>query len=249
MGEKNVSLAAKKTAAPQAQTQIKLRTPIISYSGRRVRKRRALQPKRMILPLFCLLFAFLMLFSYAEKRLSPRMKELAELNAKKHLLETVNRTVGEMAREGLLSYDLIVNTIRDEKGEVIYLEVNTARLAEAKSNVVERISQELQKKKTISITVPLGSLGNSTLLSGIGLPFWLRLIPVESAEGEIYTVLEDCGINQTRHMIQISVQVSLAVLLPGDNVLVETEVVLPLGERVLVGEVPEIYLDTIGANP
>ena len=118
----------------------------------------------------------------------------------------------------------------------------------AKASLVEHIRNTLEKNKKITLKVPMGSLSEWNLLSGLGLPIRVRLFPIGAAEGEIFTVLEDCGINQTRHLIQVNVSASLLVVLPGENVTVETKVCLPLGERVLVGDVPEIYLDTLGAG-
>ncbi len=219
-------------------------TPIISFSGKK--KRIHFSLRRLIIPLFALILASLLIGFYAETHLSDEICELAKARAEKHLYETVNETVGALAKAGKLQYDNMVKTIRDPSGEVIYLEVNTGMLAAAQSDLIARINQGLEEKKSFTLTLPLGSISGWNLFSGVGIPIRVRMFPISSANGEIFTVLEDCGINQTRHLIQIHVTAQLLVVLPGENTRVETKVTLPLGERVLVGDVPEIYLDTLG---
>ncbi len=243
-GAENKKLAATIKRAERSQNPVIRSTPIISFSGKRKKKLPSF--RAFILPLVSLFLACCLLFSYTERSLGPKMGELAEIQAKAHLTAIINQAVGEMAEAGELNYDRMVRTIRDSSGEVIYLEVNTGMLAGAKAHLVDRIRNKIEQEKRITLKVPLGNLTGWNLFSGIGLPVRVLLFPIGVTEGEIYTVLEDCGINQTRHLIQVDIKSSLTVVLPGENKTVETSVTLPLGERVLVGDVPEIYLDTLG---
>lgn len=221
------------------------KSPIISYSGK---KKRRFSIRLFLIPALSFALAFLLLLVYTEKILSPQFSDLAKATAEKYILETVNRTVGEMADKGLLSYSSMVKTIRDDNGQVIYLEVDTAMLGKAKSDLVKEIDLALSKSEKMKVMVPYGSLVGWNLTSGRGFPVKIKLFPIGMAEGEIYTVLEDCGINQTRHMIRVDIKAKYTVVIPGENLEIETNVSLPLGERVLVGDVPEIYLDNIGGN-
>ncbi|MBR2616113.1 MAG: sporulation protein YunB [Clostridia bacterium] len=234
------------TAPAKKMPAIRHTSPIVSFFPGKRRFRFSL--RRLIMPLAALFLAWGMLSVYVESRLRPEICELARAQSEKYLLETVNDAVAKMAEAGEVRYDNMVKTIRDEKGEVIYLEVDTAMLAGAKAKLVRRIDEALEKKKRITLSVPLGSVSGWNLFSGIGFPVRIKLFSIGMTEGEIDTVLEDCGINQTRHLIRIRIRARLLAVLPGENAEVETEVTLPLGERVLVGEVPEIYLDTLGVG-
>lgn len=221
------------------------KTPIITYSGRPKRK----FSLRRFLVILLLFFLLLMLFIfYMEKMLAPKFTELSCAAVENYILETVNESVGKMADEGLLSYSSMVKTVRDDAGQVVYLEVDTAMLGKAKSQIVKELDKALSEKRKVDITLPFGSLVGWNLTSGRGFPVKVKVFPVGMAEGEIYTVLEDCGINQTRHMIRVDVTAKMIIVMPGENMEVKTSVSLPLGERVLVGDVPEIYLDNIGGN-
>ncbi len=232
--------------AANSQTPNNQASPIVTFSPRKKRFRFSL--RRLIMPLISILLAFLLLSFYAEHLLAERFTELAKSQTEKYLSETINLAVEQMASEGLLSYSSMVKTIRDSSGEVVYLEVDTAMLAKASAKLVQYINQTLAEKKTILLSVPIGSLGGWNLLSGIGFPVRARIFPIGSTSGKIYTVLEDCGINQTRHLIRVDISAKLHLVLPKENAEIQTEISLPLGERVLVGDVPEIYLDNIGGN-
>ena len=238
--------AVSASSAEMKNRAVTLHTPKISYSGKKRPKRRFL--RRLIMPLFILFIGFAVLRIYAERQLAPEIRELAEARAEKYLLETVNQAVGELVRTGEIRYDGMVRTVRDAAGEVIYLEVDTAMLAGAQAKIVSRIDESLEKERTIVLSVPLGSLMKNSFFSGAGMPVRVRLFPIGMTKGEIDTALEDCGINQTRHLIRVHVRAKILIVLPGENAQVETEITVPLGERVLVGDVPEIFLDTLGAG-
>ncbi len=224
----------------------KKHTPVISMTRKKYKRRFSI--RILIIPLVSLFLAYSILTAYIERQLGEQMSFLAEASAEKYLYETVNKAVKEMADEGLLQYDNLVKARRSPEGEVIYLEVNTNLLSKAKAVLVERIQEKLEEKKRIPVFVPIGNLTGWNLASGIGFTIRVKIAPISVAEGEIYTVLEDCGINQTRHLIRVDIQAKLMLFLKGKSMEAKTKISLPLGERVLVGDVPEIYLDSIGAN-
>ncbi len=231
--------------AVKSQSSIR-HTPFISYTGKK--KRRRFSFRQLIIPFLSFLFASLMLSVYTEIQLRPKIRELSVISAQKMIAETVNQTVGELAENRLLSYDAMVNCNRDAEGNVNFLEVDTSLLSQTRSMIVKAVDSALEKKKKVTVSVPLGSLSGWNLFSGIGIPVRVKVHPIGATEGDIYTVLEDCGINQTRHLIRIDIKVSMMCVLPEENCTVEAEIGVPLGERVLVGEVPEIYLDSVGTG-
>ncbi len=230
--------------AEKIQTPTKPHSPIVSFSGKKRKFR--FSPRKLILPLISIFTAYLLLSLYLENALADQILELAQTQAEKELLETVHQAIGRMAKKGELNYDDLITTIHDENGQVTYLDVNTARLSQARAELVREIDKSLQKENKMSIRVPLGSLAGWNLFSGMGFPVRVRIHPIGITNGQIDTVLEDCGINQSRHLIRLRIRSKLVIILPNENTEVETELVLPMSEKILVGDVPEIYLEKIG---
>lgn len=244
--ESNKTIPSTLSMPENTQIPIKQNSPIISFTGGKKHPRFSF--RRLIIPLISLFLAWMLLSAYSEHLLADRFPELAKSQAEKHLSSVIYSTVDQMAKEGVLTYSEMVKTIRDPAGEVIYLEVDTAMLAQASATLVQRLNAALEESGNIRLSVPVGSLGGWNLFSGLGFPVRARIFPIGSAYGKIYTVLEDCGINQTRHLIRVDVKISVHLILPDKTVPIQADVSLPLGERVLVGDVPEIYLDNIGGN-
>ena len=224
------------------------KAPVIDLKTERDKRSFPFLSKRLLYPLAALLLAFAILLVYTEKKITPILIPLADKVAEEYVTETVNRCVGELAKAGLISYEKMVKVRFDTKGQVVFLEVDTEALSLAKSRLVKAVDDSLSAEKKIKISLPLGSLTRWATVSGRGIPVSVRVYSEGIAEGEIFTVLEDCGINQTRHLIQIKIRAELFFVLPGEVREVTTQVILPLGERILVGDVPEIYLDNIGAS-
>ena len=61
---------------------------------------------------------------------------------------------------------------------------------------------------------------------------------------EIDSEFTSAGINQTKHRITATIQVFLRYTLPGQSVVVQYENTLPIYETVIVGNVPNTYLET-----
>ena len=61
---------------------------------------------------------------------------------------------------------------------------------------------------------------------------------------DIDSEFTSAGINQTKHRITATIQVFLRYTLPGQSIVVQYENTLPIYETVIVGNVPNTYLET-----
>ena len=71
----------------------------------------------------------------------------------------------------------------------------------------------------------------------------MRLVPVEAVNCTFVSEFEEAGINQTRHKIFLNVAASVELIMPTSASVVQTEAEVLVCESLLVGKVPEIYLD------
>ncbi len=71
----------------------------------------------------------------------------------------------------------------------------------------------------------------------------MRVLTNENVKVEFCNEFISAGINQTKHLIKVKVTTALGVVLPvrGDLEDIVTEV--PIAESVIVGDVPDTYLD------
>ena len=70
----------------------------------------------------------------------------------------------------------------------------------------------------------------------------MEVVAVGSAHAEFHNQFDYAGINQTRHQILLDVSVAVDILLPGDTLRTEVTAQVPVAETVIVGAVPDTYL-------
>ena len=92
------------------------------------------------------------------------------------------------------------------------------------------------------IQIPLGSLLDLDLLWGLGPTMNVHAMALGTVEGEFSSEFSSAGINQTIHKIELDLVIPLTLMLPGRVVETVCETQIPIAETVIVGQVPETYL-------
>ena len=102
------------------------------------------------------------------------------------------------------------------------------------------------------IQIPLGSLVDLDLLWGLGPTMKVHAMTVGTVEGEFQShsralrQFSSAGVNQTLHKIDLELAVPLTLMLPGGAVETVCETQIPIAETVIVGQVPQIFLQNGG---
>ena len=109
--------------------------------------------------------------------------------------------------------------------------------AEILDTVLTRISQV----PTGDLSIPIGSLTGSALLAGRGPRISVRMESVGSSEANFRNAFTSAGINQTKHQIILTVDVSVSILLPGFRTATKVSNSFIVAETVIVGTVPDTY--------
>ena len=96
------------------------------------------------------------------------------------------------------------------------------------------------------VEVPLGVFTGIRLLQGYGKIINMQVIAINSVKCDVVSSFESAGINQTLHRLNMEVSIDVAVLVLGQtgSFTMTSEVVV--AETVIVGAVPQTYLQTGG---
>ena len=142
----------------------------------------------------------------------------------------------------------IIHMAEEAVGEVLYGEIttlstDTVQLNQLRNAVMEQVITQVEDLDTEELGIPLGLLTGWDLLSATGPKLPVRVLSVASASGSYRNDFISAGINQTLHRIFLDVTILVRVLLPGG--IVETEVMVPISvaETVIIGQVPQTYLN------
>ena len=152
--------------------------------------------------------------------------------------DTINRTLS--GRD--YGYDYFVTIDRDESGAVTAIKANMARINALSSELLSDIVEAADKGE-LSLSIPLGNILGSSLLLGKGPDMPVHITLLTSSRVDFKNEISAAGINQTKHEMKLDVVVDIDVVLPWRTVSTQVVTEILIAETVIVGEVPQTYLN------
>lgn len=188
------------------------------------------------------LLALLMIHTI-HNALRPPLVALTENRIRNQIIHVAEEAVGEVLYRQGASYSDMVSLQTGKSGEITILSTDTVQLNQLRNAVMEQVITQVEDLDTEELGIPLGLLTGWDLLSATGPKLPVRVLSVASASGSYRNDFISAGINQTLHRIFLDVTILVRVLLPGG--IVETEVMVPISvaETVIIGQVPQTYLN------
>jgi len=179
-----------------------------------------------------------------ESRLGPNLALLARTQLHNQVSALLERTVSEAL--GQVDYGDLVDIRRDQSGAILSLTTDTAALNRLRTQLASQILEALNSASATTVRIPLGSLlgGELTWARGPGLT--VRAVAAGTVSAQFESEFSSAGVNQTIHRLELALSVPMTVLLPGGGMEETVALRLPVAETVIVGQVPDAYLQTEG---
>jgi sporulation protein YunB len=196
--------------------------------------------KRPFATVICFIVLVAIGFYYADVRLRPTLKGMAEARARVVATNSINQAIREKVVANIHYEDLIFVKV-DNRGRVVLMQPNTGEINRLASDATITVQELLKQISREKISIPLGQLSGVQLLASLGPDIPIRIVPVGTVESRVFDLFEEAGINQTRHKIYLEVKTKVRVLVPLLLSNVEVKVEVPLTEAVIMGEVPQVY--------
>lgn len=187
------------------------------------------------------------IFMALEQNLSQTLLDMAFAKAYSMAVETLNRAVHAVTDDGV-RYEELVDTQMDAQGRVSMLRANTMRMNALAAQTAMVAEQELNSTENQSVEIPLGAALGIRFLSGFGPRISVQILPVGAVSTAYDTEFETAGINQTRHKIFLSLRATVSLIIPTGSQLVEVESTMLIAESIIVGDVPESFVDVSDQN-
>ena len=199
--------------------------------------------------LFFLLTLFLLtctLFFAFRAKFSDAICDLAKTQIVNSTSDLINDAIDEQIEVGNIHYDRIVFFEKDLNGQITALKTNMSEVNRLKTDILNIINDEILALDNSDIGVPLGSLFLPELLSGKGPAIPVHILSIRNSDANFVSHFSQAGINQTLHRLNMEVSIDVAVLVLGEtnSFTMSSEVVV--AETVIVGAVPQTYLQTGG---
>lgn len=174
----------------------------------------------------------------------PVILSFCESKARYIALDATNKSIIENI-EGI-EYEDLVNVERDKNNKVISLSANTIQLTKLSTKISTDIKEKISNIDETEVKVPITSILEIKMLSGIGPKLNFKLIPSGNVTAVFKSEFEEAGINQVRNRIYIEVTTKVRFLSP--FVIESQEFVNQINvvETILVGDVPATYYSISG---
>ena len=198
---------------------------------------------KRVLVLFILLLA---LFFALRSKYRVVISDLARTQVMNTTSDLTNDAIARQIAQGDIQYDRIVFFEKDLDGRITALKTNMSEVNRLKTDILNLINDEILALDTSDIGIPLGSLFFPELLSGKGPAIPVRILSIRNSDANFVSDFSQAGINQTLHRLNMEVSIDVAVLVLGQTAsfTVSSEVVV--AETVIVGDVPQTYLQIGG---
>ncbi len=194
---------------------------------------------------FYLLAGVVMLFSLGvvvDVALRPILEQVAAQQVHLAVVRLINEAVYDQLGNGV-AYQQLINVSTDADGRVTLMQPDTVKITRLVTSIARDLEEKLGNLSREDIKVPLGMLTGNSLLADKGPNLTLALLPLGSVSVNIHDEFSAAGINQTRHSIMLDIVVDMGILLPFQSTFTQITDTLPIVESVIVGPIPETYLN------
>lgn len=171
---------------------------------------------------------------------------LAQTQVKNATSDLINDAIERQISNGTIQYDRMVYFEKDLEGKITALKTNMSEVNRLKTDLLNLINDEILAMDSDHLGIPLGSLVMPELFAGKGPSIPVQILTIRNSEAGFFSDFTQAGINQTLQKLNMQVSVDVAVLVLGkvDDFTISSQVVI--AETVIVGQVPDMFLQTGG---
>lgn len=199
-------------------------------------------PVRIIVVLIVLALVVLVPFGIAETNLTPTILAIAKAYAEQIAVTAIQDAVNDKIAKNVEYKDLIfIRT--DNRGRVVLMQANTIKINSLAAEATLDIQKNLVKLEGRAVHIPLGQVLKSQLLAAYGPKIRVTLVPIGAVKVKVIDDFQQAGINQTRHRLYLNVSTRVKIVIPLVSDYMEVSSQVPVAETIIVGEVPQTYLN------
>ena len=176
------------------------------------------------------------------------IEDLARTSVMNTTSDLTNDAIARQIEIGDIAYDRIVFFEKDLDGRITALKTNMSEVNRLKTEILDIINDKILALDTSDIGIPLGSLFIPELLSGKGPAIPVHILSIRNSDANFVSEFSQAGINQTLHRLNMEVSIDVAVLVLGETSSFTMTSQVVVAETVIVGDVPQTFLQTGGSQ-
>lgn len=207
------------------------------------KKRKRLSKRAKARLFICSILSIVVLVTvYYFKVVTPIVVTLSEEKVRSLSTTVISSSVGRVLTENNITYDNLVNIEYNSSGDISLINTDSVEVNMVVRKVTELVQQGMDNLGNHGVDIALGTLTGIPFLYGIGPMISVKLVPVGTVNTKFNSSFLSAGINQTLHRLYFVVSVNIGMVLPCLTKNMITDLEVEICESVIVGKVPEVYL-------
>lgn len=203
-----------------------------------------MRPKflRVIIAILIFIAIFIFCTVYFRKNIVPTVMDSSIAQVRAITTNAINLAATTVINGGL-TYDELFEVKKDNNGKITMIQANSPRINTIAREIANLAQANLDALGTQEISISVGTFTGLALLTGFGPDVTIKIVPIGTANCDFVSYFQSAGINQTLHKIYIDVYADVNIITPIDEPTVQVKAEILVCENVIVGEVPEFYLN------
>lgn len=197
---------------------------------------------KAIAAILTLILLFTGAFFYFNKQAHEVIDQLTRATISNRLTVKMNAAFDELMASFNDEYSSYVHIERNSSGEITLITADMIKINKLMAQYSTIVQSHVSEIEEDDITVPMLAFTGWPLISTLGADIKLDIVAVGDAPCSYRSEFKEMGINQTLHSIYIDVSAKVEIILPIDNIEVECPSSALVCESVIVGRVPQFYL-------
>lgn len=197
---------------------------------------------KAIAAILTLILLFSGAFFYFNKQAHEVIDQLTRATISNRLTVKMNAAFDELMASFDDEYSSYVHIERNSSGEITLITADMIKINKLMAQYSTIVQSHVSEIEEDDIAVPMLAFTGWPLVSTLGADIKLDIVAVGDAPCSYRSEFKEVGINQTLHSIYIDVSAKVEIILPIDNIEVECPSSALVCESVIVGRVPQFYL-------
>lgn len=178
-------------------------------------------------------------------KMEPVIIRYAESVAETIMLDSANKAIVNILKNGNITYTDIVNLSNNDQGYVTSLEIDVLQINNLKSKISSEISKIIADKELYDFSISVGTFLGNTYTNGFGPKIKLKMQITTTAFVDFKHEFESAGINQVLHIVNVVIDIKGSLVTVGYTKGISTKTTAIAAQTVIVGKSPDAFTNVV----